>query len=306
MARKNRKLVVLIDGNFFAFRAYATRSLSTSTGIQTSVISGMLQMFKNLYKRFQYDRLIICWDSTKGSALRKGLFPEYKANRKEAKEERKDLFVQMRQARKFFKTLNVRQAVLKGVEGDDMMGILSAYYAKEQEVLIVSADKDLLQLVRPSVSVFRPINDQMVDTREFADMYDGITPNQFIKAKSLMGDKGDNIPGVPGIGEKRAIEIVKRYPTLKDVLDDTSAKPYIRAVGKHIKTVNLAFKLVKICRKPSELGNGFKKPFSRLVASFKGKRIVEVNVMVTLIRSLEMRHRNWDALADALTIRLDR
>ena len=306
MKKKHKKLILVIDGNFFAWRAYSTRNLSTSTGTPTSVISGMLQMIKNLFNEFRYDRLVICWDSPLGSQFRKKIYPEYKANRKDAKEKNKSLFVQMDSARDFFKSLNVRQAILPGIEGDDIISLVAIYYASHgHESIIASADRDLLQLISPGVKIYRPNTKQLVGEKEFRKMYDGLPPSDLIKIKSLMGDKGDNIPGVQGIGERGAIQIVKEFKTLRNIMNKKTTNRKILLIRNNIKTVELAYKLVKIIRNPLELPPESKKLFSLMMKSFKGERIVDWSKMKRTFRVLELRHRNFNALAEQFTLVVD-
>jgi len=301
-AMKNNKKILILDGNLFAFRAYMTRNLETSKGVPTSVISGILQMLKKMYADLSYDRLIICWDGKGGSALRQGIFPEYKANRKESREKLEPLFKQIKMAKKFFKVLNVRQVSIRGVEGDDIMGIMSRLYAGDGlNVIIASADKDLLQLIDEKISVFRPTQKEMIDLKEFKKQY-GIMPKDFIKVKSLMGDTGDNVPGVMGIGEKRALEIVKKYPTLKDLQKDNDPKPFIKKVQDNLPVVNLAYKLVKICRYGRELGIEYEQEFSKIYKRLKGVRFCDIEAMMKQVRKFEMKHRNFQGLAKVLSI----
>lgn len=303
--KRRAKLIFLIDGNFFAWRAYSTRNLSTSGGVPTSVISGMLQMIKTCYQEFRYDRIVVCWDSPQGSAFRKKLYPEYKANRAEAKEKNKSLFEQIDHARKFFSALNVRQAILTGIEGDDVMGLVANYYAaRDHKVVIATADRDLLQLVTNKIKVFRPNTKELYDWAEFGRKH-GITPLEYIKVKSLMGDKGDNVPGIAGIGEKRAIAIVKAFGTLEQIMTRRTTDRYVLLVRKHIKQVNLAYKLVKILTKPKELPHRVRKEFKGMVVRFKGPRRVDWMKMKKQFKNLELRHRNFNAIAEQFSLRVD-
>lgn len=303
--KRKTKLIFLIDGNFFAWRAYSTRNLSTSGGIPTSVISGMLQMIKTCYQEFRYDRIVVCWDSPKGSEFRKKLYPEYKANRAEAKKKNKTLFEQIDHARKFFGSLNVRQAILTGIEGDDIMGLVANYYAaRGQKIIIATADRDLLQLVTDKIKVFRPNTKELYDWAEFGRKH-GITPLQYIKVKSLMGDKGDNVPGIPGIGEKRAMAIVNAFGTLKSIMTCRTTDRYVLLVRKNIKLVNLAYKLVRIMTAAEELPRKRREEFKIMVGRFKGPRRVDWMKMKKQFRLLELRHRNFNAIAEQFSLRVD-
>jgi len=301
--KKKPKLIFIIDGNFFAWRAYKTRNLSTSSGRQTSVISGMLQMIKGLHEEFRYNRLVICWDPPDGSQFRKKLFPEYKANRKESREKNQSLFEQIADARRFFEALNVRQAILPGIEGDDVMALVAFGYAdKGHRTIICSADRDLLQLIRPGVKIYRPNTKQLVGRKEFADMYSGLKPSDLVKIKSIMGDKGDNIPGIPGIGEKGAIEIVKSFRTIEQIMTRRTINKKVILVRKHIKQVELAYNLVKILRVPEELPKKQRRMFLSTMKSFRGCRTIDWMKLKKEFHRLELRHRNFNAIAEQLTL----
>jgi DNA polymerase-1 len=303
---KKTKLIVIVDGNNFAWRAYSTRNLSTSTGIPTSVISGILQQIKFIYNEFRYDRLIICWDHPKGGTFRKDILPEYKANREENREKHKSIFSQITHARKFFKTLNVRQAMFEGIEGDDVMSLVANHYAgKKHNVIIASTDKDLLQLITPRIRIYRPITKELIDTSKFKEMYGGLSPKDLIKVKSLMGDKGDNIPGINGIGEKGAIKIVKEFKTLKNIMKTDTKDRKVKMVKDNIKVVNRAFMLVKIIISIKEIQGEHKKRFLKTMKSFKGKRKIDWMKLKGEFKRLEMKHRNFNSVAEQLSLRVD-
>lgn len=303
-SRNPQKKILIIDGNYAAWRSYATRKLRTSTGIETSVISGMLQSFKTLFYKFRYDTLIICWDGEGGSEYRKGIFKEYKAQRKELHEKHKSVFIQMDTARKFFRELNVRQIRLKGVEGDDLMGILSNHFANPNKVIIVSADRDLLQLVKSNISVFRPMGkrSELITTNNFARKLNGLSTKEFIKIKSLVGDKGDNIPGVPGIGPKRASDLVKKYGTIKEINKNRKRDKYAELVMKNIKVVLRAYILSKIFTKPKGLID--KEKFDKVINSLNRFRTVNISKMKEQVSKYEMKHRNFPMLANILSLEI--
>jgi len=297
---KNKKpLMLIIDGNFFAFRAYATRKLQTSAGVPTSVISGIIQMVKNLHNSYGHENLIICWDAKGGSQLRKKIFKDYKGTRGEKPE---DLKVQLKMAYRFFKAMNVRQARIKGIEGDDLMGMFSHYFSENgYKVIIVSGDKDLWQLVKKRVAIWRPIRKELISLKVFKKMFDGLTPQDFLKMKSLIGDKGDNIPGIQGIGPKTADKIVRRYGTLKNILKHSEEDKNAAIVKKNIKIVRLAYDLSRIRTDHKELGI-INKKFNKMTDSFLRKRKVGEEKIHRLVRSLEMKHRNFEALAKAFSV----
>jgi len=251
---------VVVDGNLMAFKAFSTRTFTSKDGRPTSVIHGLLQTLNTAYTRNQYDKLLVCWDYGK-SKKRLKRDKNYKANRgKMESDDYKRFKEEMKMAQEFLETLKIPQLKIYEVEGDDMIGIASRHLMKQGfNVIVVSEDRDLLQLINSKVKVWRPKTKKLFDKKMFAKEYEGLKPKDLIKMKSLMGDKGDNIPSIPGIGTKTAIWLVKQYPTLQDKnidINDIKSKRYRVAMDKvlaNFEQISMAYDLAKIALKPEEL-----------------------------------------------------
>lgn len=201
------------------FRAYYAipGGLRTSYGLPTNAIFGFTTMFRKLFSGRSPDKGAVVFDAP-GPTFRKSKYPEYKANRERPPDE-------LTQQRPFVD--EVVQAYgfpilrVPGYEADDVIGTLVQRAKSTMDVLIVSADKDFMQLLGPSVKMFDPFTGAGVTyDAELAQKKWGIPPNRFIDFLALMGDKIDNIPGVPGIGKKGASELIEKYGHLEGILEN--------------------------------------------------------------------------------------
>lgn len=214
---RNRSRLVLVDGHGLAYRAYHALppTLSTSTGEPTNVVFGFTSMLLEVLNDFAPDFVIVCFDS--GKSFRHALYEAYKSHRPEAPD---DLRHQLERIRQLLEALNIPIVTREGFEADDLIGTL-ARQATEQglEVLIVTGDTDLLQLVCEHVTVILPgrqrFGDYRVYNREAVYERYGLPPERLPEFKALVGDPSDNIPGVPGIGEKTATRLLQTFPSLK-------------------------------------------------------------------------------------------
>ena len=209
---------LLIDGNNFIWRAYYGRGLQ-NYGVST----GILKYISNSVARFAPDELVVCWDVGK-SRWRSELFPGYKAARQDKKkdleEDYEEIKFQAGLTRKLLNGLGIRQASVKGVEADDLLAWLSDYYSRYlryNQVVIVSTDKDLWQLVVPDrIMVYDPIKNVEVGDSVVLNAL-GVLPRQVAEHKSLAGDASDGIPGVKGIGPKIAVKLLEEYGSLGEI-----------------------------------------------------------------------------------------
>ena len=220
------KLLVL-DGNSLVNRAYfGIKLLTTKDGRYTNAIFGFQNILLNLLAAHNPDAVAIAWDE-KAPTLRHEAFDGYKATRHGMPEE---LAAQMPVLKELLTDLGFAQVSRPGWEADDILGTLAAANeAAGGTTLLATGDRDSLQLIDASTTVLLATNKEtlVMDEDAVMDKY-GVTPPQLIEVKSLMGDSSDNIPGVPGIGEKTALALVQRFGSLAEVyenLDDPAIKP---------------------------------------------------------------------------------
>ena len=236
-----RKLVI-IDGSSLLYRAFYALPLLDYTGIPTNAVTGFLNMLYDIYRNFNPQYVAVSFDKSKHT-FRSEMYKDYKATRKPAPDELVPQFDLIREA---LRVLGAAVYEMEGYEGDDILGTLAARYEKELPVLIVTGDRDALQLATEDTTVYlmkRGVT-QMAEMTpsEIYDTY-GITPAQVIDMKALMGDSSDNIPGVPGVGEKTAVKLLSHYSTLDEVyahVDDIKG-----ALGKKLKENKLRIQLLQ-------------------------------------------------------------
>ncbi len=217
------KRVLLVDGNSIMNRAfYGLPLLTNNNGEYTNAIYGFLNiLFKTMEDR-QTDSLIVSFD-LKGGTFRNEIFKEYKGNRKGMPEE---LRPQMKAIKKILKAMNIGVKEMQGFEADDIIGTLSCKLEeKGEEIVILSGDRDLLQLATDKVGVVIPKTSKGKTTYEFYNNevikeVKGLGAKDLIEVKGLMGDTSDNIPGIPGVGEKTAIKLIKKYGSIEKVYEN--------------------------------------------------------------------------------------
>ncbi len=216
------KKMLLVDGYSMLFRAfYATiygRMMTTKKGIPTNAIYGFANMLQKAIDLVQPEYIAVAFDAGK-STFRNELYPEYKATRKAAPEE---LIPQFQLVRDFLDAYNIKYVEQNGIEGDDIIGTIAKRYP-EYDINILTSDRDMLQLIDPTTSVWlmkKGISDiEEMDEKRLMDEM-GLVPSQITDLKGLMGDSTDNIPGIPGIGEKTAIKLIHEYQTLENLLEN--------------------------------------------------------------------------------------
>ena len=214
------KKLILIDGNSLLFRAYfAMRPMVTSKGIHTQGIFAFINMLNKIIKDYEPDYMAVAFDM-KEKTFRHERYEDYKAGRQQTPIE---LLSEIPWMHKVLEAMNIAVLEKPGYEADDIIGTLASKGSENGlKTLVISGDKDELQLVAPNVNVLinkRGMSEfDLYDEDAMMDRY-SLTPQQFIDLKGLMGDKSDNIPGVPGIGEKKGIALLKEYGCLESVLD---------------------------------------------------------------------------------------
>lgn len=211
---------LVVDGNSILNRAfYGIRALSTGDGLPTNAVYGFINiLLKNISLCEEVKYGAVAFD-LKAPTFRHERYSEYKANRKGMPEE---LALQLPYAKDAAKFLGFRVLEKAGYEADDILGTLAKKAEREGlQCIIVTGDRDSLQLVSESVSVYlAATNETKIFTPESFEEKYGISPDKFVDVKALMGDSSDNIPGVKGIGEKGALKLISEYGSLEKIYDD--------------------------------------------------------------------------------------
>lgn len=217
-SRLQGKLLIL-DGTSFCYRAYyAIRALSNSKGEPTNAIYGFITMLRKLLDQEQPDYLAICFDRREPT-FRHERYTEYKAHRKPMPD---DLALQMQPIKDFCYASHYCVFEKAGFEADDLIGTLAkAGEAASLDVYIITGDKDALQLVTDKVKVLNPHKDnELYDPEAVKKRFDGLGPERVVDIMALMGDSSDNIPGVPGIGEKTALKLIQEFGSAEMLIEN--------------------------------------------------------------------------------------
>ena len=215
--------LVLIDGNSIMNRAFygimGGRALMTSDGMYTNAIYGFLAILFKLQEEVEPDYMVVAFD-LKAPTARHKMYEGYKANRKGMPDE---LAMQMPVIKEILKAMNIDVVEMEGYEADDVLGTLSRYGEKQGlEVVILSGDRDTFQLATDKVTIRIPrtkggkTETEEYDRNKIIETY-GVEPEQLKDVKGLQGDSSDNIPGVPGIGEKTALNLIQKYKSIENL-----------------------------------------------------------------------------------------
>lgn len=212
--------IVLLDGNSLAYRAFfALPLLTNDKGIHTNAVYGFTMMLEMIMNNEKPTHILVAWDAGK-TTFRHSTFEDYKGGRQKTPPELSEQFPYIR---KLIDSFGISQYELDLYEADDIIGTLSRECNDAKaEVVIISGDKDLTQLATDQTTVCitrKGITDLEKYTPEHIEEKYGISPKQIIDMKGLMGDASDNIPGVPGIGEKTALKLLKEYGSVENVYE---------------------------------------------------------------------------------------
>ena len=210
------KPFILVDGSSYLYRAYhAMPPLTNRSGEATGTIYGVINMLRKLLKDYDPQHMAVVFDA-KGKTFRDDLYAEYKANRPPMPD---DLREQVEPIHNIVKAMGLPLLMIDGVEADDVIGTL-AQQATEQgiDTVISTGDKDMAQLVNEHVTLVNTMSNSVTDIEAVKEKY-GIEPAQIIDYLALMGDKVDNIPGVPNVGPKTATKLLQQYGSLQGVID---------------------------------------------------------------------------------------
>lgn len=248
----NKKRFIIIDGSSLMYRAFfALPLLTSSSGIYTNAIMGFANMLGKILTEYKPDNIVVAFDKSR-QTFRTQMYAEYKGQREKTPDELKS---QIPLLREFLEALGIAFIEKDNYEADDIIGTLATKAASQDyEALIVTGDKDALQLIRPNLKVMltkRGIMDmQIFDEEAFKEKYAGLEPIKLIDIKALMGDSSDNIPGVPGIGEKTALKLLSQYQDLENLLnniDNVSGKKLKEKLQENQELARLSYKLATIC-----------------------------------------------------------
>jgi len=283
--------IYLIDGSSYIHRAYhAIRNLANSSGVPTNAVYGFVRMLLKLVKDQDPRYLAVVFDA-KGKTFRHDIYEDYKANRPPAPD---DLVAQIPYIKRIVRGLNVRMLEMEGYEADDLIGTL-ARRAEEQgrRVVVVTGDKDFRQIVSPRVSLWDSMRDKTTDYETFKEAYEGLEPGQIVELMGLAGDSSDNIPGVRGVGEKTALNLIRDHGSIEGVyehLDDVKQKKLKENLSAHREEAFLSRRLVTIdCGVPLDL------PVEELAVGEP-----DAEALATLFQELEFREL-WDQFAPRTT-----
>lgn len=211
------KSLYLIDGSSYIFRAYygIRQFLSTSKGFPTNALYGFINMLQKVVKDEKPDYLVVTFDS-KEKTFRHEMYADYKANREAPPE---DLAKQFPYFEPLVQAFNIHSVRVPGYEADDIMGTLAKKGAEEGlQVVIVSGDKDMMQLIGPDIRMLDTMKNKWFDIEGVKEKF-GVPPDLVIEVMGLMGDSSDHIPGVKGVGPKTATELIRKFGSIEKVYE---------------------------------------------------------------------------------------
>ncbi|NTW98409.1 MAG: DNA polymerase I [Geobacteraceae bacterium] len=211
-----KETLYLIDGSSYIYRAYyAIRHLSSPSGFPTNAIYGFIQMLLKLLKDYNPQHVAVVFDAGR-TTFRTEMYPEYKANRAAMPD---DLRMQMEPIREVVRAFSIPTLELQGYEADDIIGALAGRFAAQGgKVVVVTGDKDLMQIVTDHVTLLDTMKGKESGIAEVVERF-GVLPELVIDILGLAGDSSDNIPGVPGIGEKTAAKLIQEFGSLDTLLE---------------------------------------------------------------------------------------
>ncbi len=241
-----KKKLFLVDGSSYIYRAFfALPQLSTSDGIPTNAVYGFTTMLNRLVNDYQPSLIAIVLDAP-GPTFRHEVYQSYKANRPRMPD---SLAAQIPYIKEVIQAFNIPMVEKEGFEADDIIATLAKQAeADGAEVTIITGDKDLLQLVTGHITLFDTMKDIATDVDAVKKKI-GVTPEQAIEVFGLTGDKVDNVPGVPGIGEKTAIELIQQFGSIEAIyqnLDAIPKKKLREALSNHREQAFLSRQLVTV------------------------------------------------------------
>jgi DNA polymerase-1 len=218
MMKHKGETIYLIDGSSYIHRAYhAIKGLSNSKGLPTNAIYGFTRMLIKLLDDKAPEYIAVAFD-VKGPTFRHEIYKDYKATRPPMPE---DMAIQIPYIKEIVAGLNVKILEKEGYEADDIIGTVTLLANNQDlDVIIVSGDKDFRQLISESTAMWDPMNEKIVDYTTLKRDH-GIEPEQMIEVMALSGDSVDNIPGIPGVGEKTALALIQQFHSIENLFQNT-------------------------------------------------------------------------------------
>ena len=245
------KKLVIIDGKSVFYRGYyAMGALSTSEGVPTGGVYGFAAIAMEIVRKLEPTKVVVAWDKAGTSTLKRtAIYKDYKAGRKKPPE---DFYAQIPYLKELIESLGWEFVECDEYEADDIIGTL-AYQATQNpwQVYIISSDLDMLQVVDENVKMYRVLkgftNIEEMDVKAVEEKY-GIKKSQFLDLKAIKGDNSDNIPGVPGIGEKGAVKLLNEFGSLKGVYENLEKITGVtrKKLEEGRESAEMSYKLAKI------------------------------------------------------------
>jgi len=312
---EKRERLVIIDGQSYIYRAFfAIRRLSNSKGLPTNAIYGFVQMMQKVVKELTPEYLCIVFDS-KEKTFRHEIYNEYKAHRPPMPD---DLSIQIPHIQKIVDAYNIKKLAISGYEADDIIATLAKKgKSYGNEIIIITGDKDLMQLVDNDIRIYDTMKDKIYSADDVEKKY-GVRPEYIIDLLALWGDSSDNIPGAKGIGEKTALNIVKQFGHIEDIL---KARDKIESKSLRDKIINseaeilLSYKLLTL-RDDLELGiniedlrytNPDRESLNKLFVEYEFRTLIEKSedsVVETKIKELKKKDYRTILNEDEFTLLL--
>jgi DNA polymerase-1 len=257
--------ILLIDGMYLVFSSfYSNRNMRTLKGEPTGATYGFVTRVENLIRELKPDRIGVAFD-VRGKTFRHQLFDEYKAKRLAPPEE---LLAQLPHIKEYLDARGIPAFELEGFEADDIIASISKIEeAKGNQVVIFTADKDLFQLVTGNITVFHPKLKEKLDARGIKDHF-GVSPGQIVDYLSLTGDTSDNVPGVPGVGEKTAKKLIDQFGSVDNLLDhlEEVAEKLKEKIETNLDSLHISKQLIDLSKTP-EMNVDFKyEPFKDTIS----------------------------------------
>lgn len=253
--KNNASCLVLIDGNAIMHRAYhALPPLTNKQGEPIHAVYGFVTMLITIVNKLSPTHLIVCFDRPEPT-FRKSMYVGYQAHRPKMDS---DLSSQFEKVKKVISVMNIPLYEMPGYEADDVIGSLSLQASEHSDVIIVTGDRDILQLVTDTIQVYMPVqglsNGKLYSPSDVEKKF-GVTPSQIVDYKALAGDSSDNYPGVRGIGPKTASMLLQTFGTLenlyqaiykKDKRVETLKNGTLKALSEYAEDAGMAKKLARI------------------------------------------------------------
>ncbi|CAL4324952.1 DNA polymerase I [Buchnera aphidicola (Protaphis terricola)] len=245
--------IIIIDGNLYLYRSYFTfQYFNYNQENPYGAIYGMLKTIKNILMKYYYSKkIIIIFDSSK-KTFRSKIFTEYKKNRPSMPN---SLYIQIKPLFKILEEIGIQTLSIPGIEADDLIGSFAHKVEQSGEnVLIVSHDKDMIQLLTKNIHIFNITKNETITPKKIKEKY-GIDPKEFIDLLALMGDVSDNIPGVPKIGIKTALFLLQKFSNIENIYNNLekikdlslrNSKIVVKQLKIYKDTAFLSYQLAKI------------------------------------------------------------